>query len=362
MLRISSVFEARTTAMLKVASTATMLAVWLAAGSLPIVADDGRGGEVGFVVGAFSADDEMTGDSGATELSLGLRGGAVFTRHIGWFVDGLYTNVATDNGLGDARTVIGRTGIDWLFSPQREARWFVSAGFGWMVVDYEDASYEDFHNPLAALGFGQRIRVGDNLRLRWELRGDRLLDDARLEDELVQAHALLGLTWGPGGAVGGQPQVSRGDEDGDGVHNRRDLCPATPSGAEVDSHGCPFDEDRDGVPNSMDRCPRTRSGESVGPDGCAADADGDGVPNRTDACPATPPEVEVDEWGCPKDADGDGVVDGLDRCPNTSFGAEVDDSGCATDADGDGDGAPDSRDARPDTPPQTRVDDVKKLD
>ena len=361
------------------------LVLLLAVCCLSAHADDGRGGEVGVVVGAIAPDDEMTGGSGSTELTLGLRGGSVFTEHVGWFIDGLYTEIGTDNGLGEARTVVGRTGIDWLFSPEREMRWLVSAGVGWMVVDYEQGDARDFHNPIASIGFGQRIRVADNMRLRWELRGDHTLDDARLQDDLIQGLALVTLSWGPAGGPAGMAREA--DEDGDGVRDPRDRCPGTLPGAAVDERGCPFDDDGDGVPNGIDRCPNSRTNEAIGPDGCPADADGDGVPDASDVCDDTPARARVDEWGCAKDGDGDSVYDGLDTCPDTPRGARVDAAGCPYDSDGDGvvdgvdacpgtqsgtpvgsrgcpldgdgDGVHDGIDECPDTPPATRVVDTR---
>lgn len=43
------------------------------------------------------------------------------------------------------------------------------------------------------------------------------------------------------------------DDDGDGVLNMADDCPATPPGVEVDTLGCPLDFDADGVPDYIDR-------------------------------------------------------------------------------------------------------------
>lgn len=338
-------------------TSALIAAHLLLAEGVPTAADDRRGGEIGIVVGAFAPDETMTRDSSTAELELGLRGGSVFTSRWGWFVDGLYSVVGTSGGLGDAKTVIGRSGIDVMFGPRRNSRWLVSLGPGWMVVDYENAGREDFHNPIASLGFGQRIRVSANTRLRWELRGDHTLDHARLEDDLVQGHALLAFTWGPAGEPepgSAEAERARSDEDGDGVRDRQDRCPGTPVGAQVDSKGCAPDADRDGIPDGIDRCPRSRVGESVGPDGCPADADGDGVPDMSDLCADTPRLAHVDEWGCPKDLDGDSVYDGFDACPATPRGARVDERGCPLD--GDGDGVPDGRDRCPLTPAGSPVD------
>lgn len=59
-----------------------------------------------------------------------------------------------------------------------------------------------------------------------------------------------------------------------------------------------------------------------------ADADGDGVADKYDRCPGTPSGVPVDSVGCPLDSDGDGVPDDLDRCPRTPAGVAVDSRGC----------------------------------
>lgn len=90
-----------------------------------------------------------------------------------------------------------------------------------------------------------------------------------------------------------EPQI---DSDGDGVFDRRDRCPATPTGLAVDERGC-SDADRDGVYDDADRCPRTPEGESVNAVGCG-DEDDDTVYDDTDACPGTPSESRVDARGC----------------------------------------------------------------
>ena len=181
--------------------------------------------------------------------------------------------------------------------------------------------------------------------------------------------------------------VSLKDSDGDGVPDRKDECPDTPSGVVVDSKGCPVDTDRDGVVDYLDKCPSTPG--SVAMNGCqdkdkdgvadnldncpdipgvarfkgCPDSDGDGVEDSKDKCPNekgldrfdgcpdtdgdgiedtkdkcndTPKGIKVDANGCSADSDNDGVTDSEDKCPNTKSGVKVDAKGCAADTDGDG--------------------------
>jgi outer membrane protein OmpA-like peptidoglycan-associated protein len=163
------------------------------------------------------------------------------------------------------------------------------------------------------------------------------------------------------------------DSDKDGVPDKFDKCPLTPTGVLVTSDGCPIDKDKDGiadyldkcpdiagiaafngcpdsdgdgVQNSEDKCPNTPKGVTVDKSGCPVDADGDGVPDYLDKCPNTPNGVTVDKLGCPVDADMDGVPDYLDKCPNTPKGVTIDKDGCPTDKDADG--IPDYLDKCPD--------------
>ncbi|TXK37400.1 OmpA family protein [Pontibacter qinzhouensis] len=132
------------------------------------------------------------------------------------------------------------------------------------------------------------------------------------------------------------------DTDGDGVPDRRDECPDTPAGVQVDKKGCPIDSDGDGVPDYQDQCP-TEAGTAA-TQGCP-DRDGDGVADKDDRCPdeAGSPALR----GCP-DSDGDGVPDIDDKCPDTPAGVQVGPDGCTVDSDGDG--VPDDQDICPNTP------------
>lgn len=158
------------------------------------------------------------------------------------------------------------------------------------------------------------------------------------------------------------------DTDNDGVPDKKDKCPDTPSSAQVDSKGCPLDGDQDGVPDYFDKCPTQAGKQNL--EGCpdkdndnvadqddkcpdvpgverfagCPDSDNDGVEDSKDKCPNQP---GLDQFeGCP-DTDGDGVRDGDDKCPDTPSGIKVDATGCPLDTDGDG--VPDSQDRCPTT-------------
>ena len=120
------------------------------------------------------------------------------------------------------------------------------------------------------------------------------------------------------------------DEDGDGVPDRKDECPGTPPGVQVDEKGCPLDRDGDGVPDYKDECPDDPGSAELA--GCP-DRDGDGIADKDDECPDTPGLAKFN--GCP-DTDEDGVPDPKDKCPDTPKGCPVDADGCPLDSDGDG--------------------------
>jgi outer membrane protein OmpA-like peptidoglycan-associated protein len=342
-------------------SLLALLALFLAAfpAAPHATAEMPRGGEGGVLLGFVIPDEDLTGDDdSSTELTFGLRGGAIFTERWGWYIDGLYSDVSRDDIAGDATTYTGRMGLDFYLN-RKNPRWFVTFAGGWTAVEFDNLSNLDFHRPLASAGFGQRLNLGGPKNLRWEIRGDHTLDDPGLNGEdMTNLYFVAGFIWGPRGTGGTraveQERMASGDADFDGVGDRKDRCPDTPAGATVDERGCPLDDDKDGVPDELDGCPDTVFGEPVGADGCPPDEDGDGVFDFTDVCPGTPAGASADEWGCPKDSDRDGVYNGLDECADTLWGARVDSKGCGIDSDGDG--VFDGLDRCPDTPPDTSVD------
>ncbi|KUG09350.1 hypothetical protein ASU33_16590 [Solirubrum puertoriconensis] len=197
-------------------------------------------------------------------------------------------------------------------------------------------TYFDVHGAA-----GLRFRVSNGVSLflqtgqHWPVNANfdniQTRDPNKWDDRFLQHSA--GLTFNLGQTK---------DEDQDGVPDRKDKCPGTPTGVQVDANGCPIDTDKDGVPDYQDKCP-TEAGKAE-LEGCP-DRDNDGVRDSEDQCPDTPGKRELQ--GCP-DADNDGVRDQDDKCPDTPAGVKVDASGCPVDTDGDG--VPDYQDRCPNTP------------
>ncbi|RSK51409.1 OmpA family protein [Hymenobacter rigui] len=208
----------------------------------------------------------------------------------------------------------------------------------------EDKSYFDL---FGAAGIDFRlgeavtlfVQTGQHIPLNANIDGDPARDGNKIDDRYLQHTVGLNIALG-----------KAKDTDGDGVSDRKDKCPDTPSGVAVDENGCPLDGDKDGVPDYQDQCP-TEAGTAA-MQGCP-DRDGDGVADKDDQCPDQAGVAAL--RGCP-DADGDGVADSADKCPDTPKGTQVDANGCPLVVDADGDGIPDSADKCPDTPRGAKVD------
>ncbi|WP_323127281.1 thrombospondin type 3 repeat-containing protein [Marinobacter sp. JSM 1782161] len=148
------------------------------------------------------------------------------------------------------------------------------------------------------------------------------------------------------------------DQDGDGVDNGADNCPAVSNASQADfdndgaGNACDADLDGDGADNDADNCPlfanpgqEDGDGDGIG-DACedSVDGDGDGLPDSDDNCPAVanPNQEDLDGDGtgnaCDADTDGDGIEDENalgqpnDNCPLVQNADQAD-----TDGDGLGD-------------------------
>jgi OOP family OmpA-OmpF porin len=224
---------------------------------------------------------------------------------------------------------------------------YLGAGFGWNSLT--SSGFDALTHTTFTQQLGWHAWLNDRTAFRLEFRNVMRMPKGRTWGDSHQwdQQYWAGLTWG----LGGKPL----DTDGDGVPDKRDKCPGTPTGATVDATGCPLDSDHDGVYDGIDQCPNTPAGATVDARGCPKDSDGDGVYDGIDQCPDTPKGATVDAKGCPIDSDGDGVPDGIDQCANTPAGAKVDARGCPIDSDGDG--VPDGIDQCPGTAAGAKVDD-----
>jgi OOP family OmpA-OmpF porin len=269
-------------------------AVWLLAGlavlgSATAHAADTPEREMGMLLGGGWADGSLVGtkDDEVNPL-FGLRYGQRLNDDFNFFGDLVYSAYDGNRaGVGDADVTTLRGGVEWLFSRQQQYNWFLSGGLGLMNVNVDGSP--DFTRPMASLGVGQAWPVGDSSAFRWEVRADQSFGNESLPHAgLTNFQALLGYSWGLGAPL---------DSDGDGVIDRRDLCPNTPQGAKVDAQGCPLDSDGDGVFDGLDQCPDTPAGVKVDSRGCPLDSDGDGIPDYKDSCPTVPAPGTAD--GCP---------------------------------------------------------------
>ncbi len=284
----------------------------------------------------FNLDNQIGG---------GGRFGYFFSPVVSAELDIGYQQPAPRTGGTNAALAMGSASLVLNFGGDRNLFYILG---GYSRLAFGDHPAYSFTDDALHGAIGDRIFVGERLALR-------------LEGRAIYAPktGFAGADWA-GHIVGSAglsmfigPSSFR-DADRDGIADRRDACPGTPTGAVVDARGCPGDSDRDKVYNGLDACPNTIEGAEVDARGCPTDSDGDGVYDGIDKCPATPTGARVDAIGCPTDSDKDGVPDGTDQCPNTAAGATVDGSGCPIDSDGDG--VPDGLDKCPSTPRGIEVD------
>ncbi|MBB6612362.1 OmpA family protein [Pontibacter sp. Tf4] len=207
--------------------------------------------------------------------------------------------------------------------------------FGQADGSVNGTNYDDDFTTSALMGgAGIRLRFSDVVsafvQTNYILTGNDGFDGQKGGDNDRFLQHNFGLGFNLGKAT---------DTDMDGVSDRRDKCPDTPTGVQVDKDGCPIDTDGDGVADYQDQCPTEAGVANL--QGCP-DKDGDGVADKDDQCPDEAGTAATQ--GCP-DSDGDGVADRDDKCPDTPAGVQTGPDGCPVDSDGDG--VPDNEDICP---------------
>lgn len=131
--------------------------------------------------------------------------------------------------------------------------------------------------------------------------------------------------------------VDPDDQDGDGIDDATDNCPAVANADQTNS-------DTDEFGDACDNCPNDNTSNEMDLDGdgagnfCDEDDDNDGVLDINDNCQwvsnADQANQDGDDHGdvCDLDVDGDAILNSIDNCPTIANAAQRD-----TDGDGVGD-------------------------
>ena len=284
----------------------------------------------------FSLDNQIGG---------GGRLGYFFSPAVGVELDIGVQQPTPTSGGASAGLTLGGGSLVFNFGGERNVFYLLG---GYSRLSFTDNPAYTFDDNAVHGAIGDRIFFNERVALRIE--GRALYSPNTNYSSGTWAGHIVGSI---GLSIFTGPSAFK-DSDQDGIADKGDTCPSTPTGAVVDAQGCPGDADRDKVFNGLDACPNTIDGAEVDARGCPKDADADGVYDGIDKCPGTVAGSRVEASGCPQDSDGDAVVDGPDQCPNTPAGATVDANGCPTDSDLDR--VPDGIDKCPSTPAGMEVD------
>ena len=161
--------------------------------------------------------------------------------------------------------------------------------------------------PISYMDYSKQAQVGVGLRTGVFFIGSGSIISNAISKSSRAADIHLGMK-----IPIYQKKAKDKDQDGDGVLDKDDECPAV--AGPVENKGCPWeDKDNDGVLDKDDACPAV-AGPAANK-GCPwEDKDNDGVLDKDDKCPevAGPKENNGCLW---PDTDGDGVADKDDKCP-----------------------------------------------
>ncbi len=288
---------------------------------------------VGLHGGVIQYHGDLGRDWYKTDKTMYGFGGVSVSRYLWDFLD---INASYSRGtLGYDSSVTGyksdfsavNLNLRWnMISQKFTIRPYVFGGVGAILFDNQlNFHKEKIDSALPTAGGGINIRLSPDLTLNLQetflfTNNDRRdgVVSGKNDDYLMHS---AGITYSFG---------KKKDADMDGVSDKKDKCPDTPTGVAVDKLGCPLDKDSDGVADYLDTCPDVAGSKLL--NGCP-DKDNDGITDANDRCPDQPGTEMLK--GCP-DADKDGVADIDDTCPNTKSGTKVDAKGCASDSDNDG--------------------------
>ena len=264
---------------------------------------------IGIGANIVSIDDDNSGSgTGVPALSL--------TRYLGgnFSIGAQYSANSIDGSAEDYYTIDGI--IKYNIVKEGKVIPYLFAGYGLSRFGNgpeEDALFPSKESARTTVGgAGINVRLSD----KWAANLSSSMRSASEKGSSNQLQHVIGLTY----------VFGTGDSDGDGVNDKKDICPDVPGLKEF--NGCP-DTDGDGIPDNEDACPEEAGTAEM--NGCP-DTDGDGIADGDDACPEAAGSAEM--GGCP-DSDGDSVADKDDKCPNVA--GEAANNGCPwPDSDGDG--------------------------
>src|SRR5690625_2527138 len=145
-------------------------------------------------------------------------------------------------------------GLDGLFFLHR-GTWnpYFELGVGYTRMKYDNYSFHGTpyaggtsNSGFGTAGFGVIWRLASYFDLRADLRYNgsfKSVESAHQSIGNFVASVGISIPFGspPQAAVAPAQQPAAADTDGDGVPDNLDQCPGTPSGVQVDSHGCPID-------------------------------------------------------------------------------------------------------------------------
>tara|TARA_B110000444_G_scaffold247256_1_gene269700 strand:+ start:1625 stop:2947 length:1323 start_codon:yes stop_codon:yes gene_type:complete len=264
---------------------------------------------VGIGANIVSIDDDNSGSgTGVPALSL--------TRYLGGNISigAQYSANSIDGSADEYYTIDGI--IKYNIVKEGKVIPYLFAGYGLSRFGNgpdEDALFPSKESARTTVGgAGVNYMLSD----KWAAHLSTSMRSASEKGSSNQLQHVIGLTY----------MFGTGDSDGDGVSDKKDICPDVPGLKEF--KGCP-DTDGDGIPDNEDSCPEEAGTAEM--NGCP-DTDGDGIADGDDACPEEAGSAEM--GGCP-DSDGDTVADKDDKCPNVA--GETGNMGCPwPDTDGDG--------------------------